>query len=41
MLLEKVTIPESSKGQWRIERFKTDRPDSHSMLRGRGIPIEL
>lgn len=38
MLLDKVTIPEAAKGLWRIERFKTDMPDFHSMLRGRGVP---
>ena len=38
-LMDKVTIPEATKGPWRIERFKTDMPDFHSMLRGRGIPV--
>jgi spermidine synthase len=39
MLLQKVEIPEAIKGSWRIEKFKVDRPDFHSMLRGRGIPV--
>lgn len=39
MILEKVTIPEAVKGPWRIERFKVDAPDFHSMLRGRDVPI--
>lgn len=39
MILEKVTIPEAVKGPWRIERFKVDKPDFHSMLLGREIPV--
>lgn len=39
MLLDKVTIPEAAKGPWRVERFKVDRPDFHSMMRGRGLPV--
>jgi len=35
--MEKVTIPEASKGAWRIEHFKVDKPDMYSMLRGRGV----
>lgn len=38
-LIEKVDLPEMQRGEWRIERFKVDRPDFHSMLRGRGVPI--
>lgn len=39
MLLEKVDIPEGVFGDYRIERFKTDRTDFHSLLRGRGVPV--
>lgn len=35
--MNKVCIPEASKGEWRIEHFKVDREDLHSMLRGRGV----
>lgn len=38
-MLEKVEIPEASKGAWRVEKFKVDRNDLHSMLRGRGVPV--
>lgn len=37
--MEKVTLPEGQKGQWRIERFTTDRTDFHSLVRGRGVPV--
>ena len=37
--MEKVSLPEMSKGDWRIEHFTVDRPDFHSMLRGRGVPL--
>lgn len=37
--MEKVTLPEMSKGLWRVEHFKVDLPDFHSMLRGRGVPL--
>lgn len=36
--MEKVSIPEAQRGIWRVERFKTDMPDFHSMLRGRYVP---
>jgi spermidine synthase len=36
-MLEKVTLPQDKRGHWRIERFEVDRPDIHSMLRGRGV----
>ncbi len=39
MLIEKVNIPEATRGSYRIERFTTDREDVHSMLSGRGVPI--
>jgi spermidine synthase len=39
MLLEKVTLPEAKSGPWSIERFKVDKPDLHSMIRGRGVPV--
>lgn len=39
MSLDKVDIPESSKGKWRIERFKVDKPDFGSLFSGRGVPI--
>lgn len=39
MLLDKVTLPEAAKGSWRIEKFKVDFTDFHSMLRGRGVPV--
>ena len=35
----KVTLPNMEKGEWRIERFTTDRLDFHSLLRGRGVPV--
>ena len=37
--MEKVNLPEMSKGPWRIEHFITDRPDFHSMMRGRDVPL--
>ena len=37
--MEKVSLPECSKGKWRIEHFTVDRTDFHSLVRGRGIPI--
>jgi spermidine synthase len=37
--MELVTLPEMQKGEWRIEKFKVDRPDFHSMLRGRDVPL--
>ena len=39
MLIEKVSLPAMAKGPWKIERFKVDAPDFHSMLRGRGVPV--
>ena len=35
--MEQVTIPEATKGAWKIEHFVVDKPDMRSMLRGRGI----
>jgi spermidine synthase len=37
--MDKVTVPEGQKGEWRIERFTVDRPDFHSMLHGRSVPM--
>ncbi len=37
--MEKVTLPEGSRGPWRIERFTVDRMDFHAAVRGRGIPV--
>lgn len=39
MLIEKVGLPEMAKGPWKIERFVVDKPDLHSMLRGRAVPV--
>lgn len=39
MLLDKVDIPQASKGSFRVERFVVDAPDFHSMFRGRGVPV--
>ena len=38
-LLEKVELPEMVNGNWRVERFTVDRPDFHSMLHGRAVPV--
>lgn len=37
--MELVTLPEMTKGEWRIEHFTVDRHDFHSMLRGRDVPM--
>ncbi len=37
--MELVNLPEMSKGQWKIEKFIVDRPDFHSLIRGRGVPL--
>ena len=37
--MEKVTLPEMGKGDWKIRKFTTDRIDFHSILRGRGVPV--
>lgn len=37
--MEKVTLPEMSKGIWKVEKFVTDRVDYSSMLRGRNVPL--
>lgn len=39
MLLEKVSIPESAKGAWRVEKFKTDMIDFGSLMRARAVPV--
>lgn len=39
MLLDKVSIPEGSKGDYRVEKFKTDSQDFRSLFRGRGVPV--
>lgn len=36
--MEKVSIKEGILGDYRVERFYVDKPDIHSMLRGRGVP---
>ncbi len=38
-MMEKVTLPEMKKGDWKIETFKTDRIDFHAMLKSRPIPV--
>lgn len=37
--MEKVTIPEGSKGPWKIETFTTTREDFHSLKHRRGVPV--
>jgi spermidine synthase len=37
--LEKVQIPEMTRGIWKVEKFKVDRTDWSSALRGRPVPI--
>lgn len=37
--MEKVDLPEIKNGLWRVEKFTVDRPDFHSMVRGRGVPV--
>lgn len=39
MTLEKVDLPESSKGKWKIEKFVVDREDFRANLAGRGVPF--
>lgn len=36
--MEKVTLPDMTNGEWRVEKFTVDRVDWHSELRGRSIP---
>ena len=37
--MEKVSLPEMSKGKWKVEKFTVDRQDFHSLVRGRGVPV--
>lgn len=37
--MEKVDLPNMEKGHWRVETFTVDRPDFHSLVRGRGVPL--
>jgi hypothetical protein len=37
--MEKVTLPEMSIGNWKIEHFTTDRMDFGSAFRGRAVPV--
>lgn len=37
--MEKVTVPEGSKGDWVVERFTVDREDFHSLFAGRAVPV--
>jgi len=37
--MEKVDIPEGSKGDWTITKVKVDREDFRAMLSGRGVPV--
>lgn len=37
--MEKVNLPEMSKGVWKIEKFTTDRMDFHSLFHGRAVPV--
>ena len=37
--MEKVNLPEGSKGLWRIEKFVVDDHDFYSMLKGRPVPF--
>lgn len=37
--MEKVTLPEMSKGNWRIEHFTVDRMDWSSLSHGRAVPL--
>ncbi|MFA4971784.1 MAG: hypothetical protein WC683_04175 [bacterium] len=37
--MEKVDLPEGSKGPWRIERFTTDRQDWSALKARRAVPI--
>jgi hypothetical protein len=39
VLLERVSLPEATRGIWRIEKFKTDGPDWGSLFRGRSVPV--
>lgn len=38
-ILERVQLPEAVRGEWRIERFKTDMTDFGSLFRGRAVPL--
>ena len=35
----KVTLPECSKGPWKIEKFTVDRMDFHALVHGREVPL--
>ena len=37
--MELVLLPEMQNGPWKIEHFVVDRPDYHSLMRGRGVPM--
>ncbi len=37
--MELVTLPEMSKGEWKIEKFTTDRMDFSSKWVGREVPV--
>lgn len=37
--MEKITLPEMQQGNWKVEKFKVDRTDFHSLFRGRGISL--
>lgn len=37
--MQKVSLPEMTKGAWSIQKFKVDTEDWHSRLRGRGVPF--
>jgi len=39
-LLEKVDLPEISKGDWTISKFTVDRIDFRSLFYGRAVPLE-
>lgn len=38
-MLEKVDLPEISKGEWKINKFTVDSIDFHSLLHGREVPL--
>lgn len=37
--MENVYIPEATSGNWRVEKFTTDRMDLRSLASGRGVPL--
>jgi len=37
--MEKVDLPEMTKGLWRVEKFTVDREDFRSRMTGRGVPV--